>query len=295
MSGARFRTARAGGRFTIAAVAALASALVAGALAFAQVAAAATPALPKTNITVDVTDIWWPEDEPGWGVQLIQNADIIFATMFVYDENGEPIFFVATLEKVAGIDAFTGELSVAGGTHYSLPWDPADRIEFVVGTMTFALTGAGTGTLDYSVGPSHVVKTIKRQALKLEDNSGDYRITHTWTSEGAGCTDADAYIPASGPVNGDLAIQRLGPDSALVSLTWRLAPLDVCTTTASYSQQGRLGNYLGTLTCSTSGTTGVLALFEVSNRPKILTGRYVVDWNYGCVRTGQFTAIMPAP
>ena len=274
---------------------ALAVSLVGSAPVRAQAPVAATTAFPKTNITTDVTDIWWPDNEPGWGIQLIQNADIIFATMFVYGPDGEPLFFVATLEKAVGADSWTGGLFQASGTFFAEPWNPADRSEIQAGTMTFVLTGIGTGTLSYSVGPSSIVKSISRQPLKLEDNSGDYRMTHTWSPAGPGCTASDAYSPAAGPVNGDLAIARINADTATVSLTWVLAPVDTCSMTASYSQVGRLGAYSGNLSCSPSGKTGTLTLFEVANRVKMLTGRYIMDWSYGCVRTGQFTAIMPAP
>lgn len=285
----RFSSMRATGR-----IAALACALAVGGPAFAQVSAAAT-AFPKSNVSTDVTDIWWPDNEPGWGIQLIQNADIIFATMFVYDPNGEPIFFVATLAKVAGADTWTGDLAIATGTYYAAPWNPADRSELAAGTMSFTLNNVYSGTLSYTVGPSSLQKTVSRQTLKFEDNAGDYRITHTWTSAGAGCTDIDTYNPALGPVNGDMAIQRLGPDTSLLSLTWRLAPVEVCSMTALYSQVGRLGAYSGVLSCPASATSGTLVLYEVANRPRMLTGRYEMDWSYGCTRTGQFTAIMPAP
>ena len=248
-----------------------------------------------TNVSVDVTDIWWPDSEPGWGIQLIQNANIIFATMFVYGPENEPIFFVAALAKVPGADTWTGDLYQSSGTFFADTWNPADRSELLAGTMTFTLAGIGSGTLQYNIGPNNVTKTINRQPLALEDNAGDYRITHTWTSVGAGCTASDNYSPAAGPVNGDLAIQRINADTALVSLTWQHNPVDVCSMTAAYSQAGRLGAYGGTLSCPSSGKSGPLAIFEVANRVKMLTARYVMEWSYGCTRTGQFTAIMAQP
>jgi hypothetical protein len=276
-----------------AAIASLATSLAAGVPALAQ--SPTVVAFPKTNITTDVTDIWWPDSEPGWGIQLIQNADIIFATMFVYGPDSEPLFFVATLQKVAGADTWTGDLYQSSGTFFADTWNPADRAEFLAGAMTFTLTGIGSGTLSYNVGPTSVVKQISRQALKLEDNSGDYRMTHTWSAAGAGCTSSDLYSPAAGPVNGDLAISRVNADTATVSLTWQLFPVDTCFMTATYTQVGRLGSYSGALACSPSGRTGTLALYEIANRPKMLTGRYEMAWNGGCTRSGQFTAIMATP
>ena len=248
-----------------------------------------------TNVSIDVTDIWWPDDEPGWGIQFIQNANIIFATMFVYGPENEPLFFVATLVKVAGADTFTGDLYQSSGTFFAEPWNPADKTETLAGTMTFNMTGIGSGTLNYSVGPTTINKVINRQPLALEDNAGDYRITHTWTPTGAGCTAQDVYSPAAGPVTGDMAIQRINAETALVSLTWQHNPVDVCSMTATYTQVGRFGGYSGILSCPSSGKSGTLAIFEVANRTKMLTARYEMDWSHGCTRTGQFTAIMSQP
>ena len=93
--------------------------------------AAALAAAPAraTNVATDVTDIWWPDAEPGWGIQLIQNADLIFATMFVYDVDNEPTFLVAALDKPPGADVWTGDVYAAEGTFFADPWNPADRSE----------------------------------------------------------------------------------------------------------------------------------------------------------------------
>jgi hypothetical protein len=266
--------------------------LLAAAICAASLAA---PAAHATNVGTDVTDIWWPNNEPGWGIQLIQNADVVFATMFIYDPENEPFFVVATLFKAPGADVYTGEVSVANGTYFGVPWNPADVGETVVGTMTFTLTSPGTGTLAYSIGPTNVTKSLARQPLRLENNAGDYRITHTWTSTGAGCTAADVYNPSGGPVNGDMAIQAISAETALVSLTWQFAPVDVCSMTATYFQTGRLGGYGGALACPSSGRSGFLTIYEVANRPRMLTARYVMEWDQGCTRSGQLTAISAQP
>ncbi|HEY8242497.1 MAG: hypothetical protein ACHQJ7_06485 [Vicinamibacteria bacterium] len=258
-------------------------------------AALAVPHARATNVSTDVTDIWWPDAEPGWGIQLIQNAGVIFATMFMFGAENEPIFVVAVLDKQPGVDVWTGGVYGAEGTWYALPWDPADRFEAQVGTMTFTLANAASGTLAYTIGTFSTTKTISRQPLVLENNTGNYRITHTWTPTGPGCTAADAYSPAAGPVSGDLSIVNVNPEIATVSLTWQHVPLDVCSMTASYAQGGRIGTYGGALTCPTSGKSGQLVFYEVANAVGTLTGRYVMEWSYGCTRNGRFTAISPNP
>ena len=264
------------------------------AAALALAAMLLAPSARATNVSIDVTDIWWPDSEPGWGIQLIQNAGIIFATMFMFDADNQPMFVVAVLEKQPGADVWSGGVYGAEGTYYALPWDPNDRFEAQVGTMTFTLANAASGTLAYTIGTFATTKPIVRQPLAAENNTGSYRLTHTWTASGPGCTPADAYSPAAGPVSGDLSIVNLSAEVARVELTWQHVPSDICAMTASYSQAGRLGTYGGDLSCP-SGKSGSLVLFEVQNAIGTLTGRYAMAWSYGCTRTGRFTAISPNP
>jgi hypothetical protein len=262
------------------------------AVLLAALAIAVAPAR-ATNVTTDVTDIWWPSSETGWGIQLIQNADVIFATMFVYGTENQPLFYVALLENppAGGTGTWTGTLYVSHGSWFGAPWSPALAGEVAVGTMTFALTGIGTGTLDYTVGATSVSKILARQPLKLEDNSDTYRFTHTWTTSGAGCTADDTY--AGGPHSGNMLILNVDPDTAVVNWQPKLTPVEFCTASMSYTQVGRFGQYQGTLNCP--ARTGSFTLFEVANRVKGLSGRYTIDWSYNCRHQGRFAGVSQSP
>ena len=141
------------------------------------VAGAVAP-VAKTNVTTDVTDLWWPDAEPGWGIQLVQNRAVVFATLYVYGPTGSPTFYVATLENPPGgtTGVWTGTLYATTGPWFGGAFNPAAVIETAVGTMTFALTGIGIGTLEYTVGATSVSKTVNRQPLRFEDNAGTYAL-----------------------------------------------------------------------------------------------------------------------
>lgn len=244
--------------------------------------AADKAAFEKTNVTTDVTDVWWPDAEPGWGIQLIHNNDLIFATMFVYGAGNVPTFFVAVLANTpSGSGVWTGELLSTTGSPFGATWNPASASETVVGTMTFTLTGIGTGTLAYNVGATNVLKTITRQPLKLENNAGDYLLTDTYDG-GAGC--------GVGSETGTLNIVQTGT-AATLTINWSG---NICTFPTTYSQLGRLGQYQGTMACS-NGTTGTANFFEVHNRVKIVTGRYNISNSFGCTYAGRWVAIAPTP
>src|ERR1043166_810025 len=65
-----------------------------------------------TSFSNDQSDLWWNPDESGWGIQFVQRGSTIFATMFVYDANGNPTWYTATMEgaKPNGVLTFTGDL-----------------------------------------------------------------------------------------------------------------------------------------------------------------------------------------
>lgn len=238
---------------------------------------------PKTNVTTDVTDIWWSSVESGWGIQLVHNNDLLFATLFVYGAGGAPTFFVAVLDNTpSGSGTWTGTLYSTTGTPLGSPWNPASVTETPVGTMTFVLTGIGTGTLTYNVGLTNVSKSIERQTLKLENNSGDYLLTDTFGSANPGCP--------TGVETGTLNIAQTGA-TATLKINWDGT---LCTFPTTYSQFGRFGQYQGTMSCA-NGTTGTAIFFEVHNRVKIVTGRYVITNNAGCTYQGRFAAIAPTP
>jgi len=259
------------------------------ALALASIAWAQAPAVPKTNITTDLTDIWWPDAEPGWGIQFVHNAGIVFATLYVYNASGQPTFYVAALENAPlGSGTWTGSLYSSTGSHFAASWNPAAVSETPVGTMTFNLTGIGTGTLAYNVGAAEVSKALNRQPLRNENNSDEYNVLTSFTAfSGAGCG-LDDYPPDQVAA---LTIYQVGATAALTLTGWTDGKADTCTANpATYSQVGRLGQYQGTLTCP-GGRSANLLLYDIANRVKMLSGRYTFVWDDGCQVNGRFSAI----
>ncbi|MBN8477578.1 MAG: hypothetical protein J0L91_01290 [Burkholderiales bacterium] len=162
--------------------------------ASAAASVAATGGHSKASVSgADISDIWWPNDEPGWGIQFVQNADIAFATMYVYDASGRPTFYVALLTNSPfGTTVWTGPLSGTTGPYFGGPFDPNAVVETVVGTMTFVRDDAGSGRLFYTIGATSVSKTIHRQPLKLESESGLWQFQGVVTSASSECA-ADSF------------------------------------------------------------------------------------------------------
>lgn len=83
-------------------------------------------ALPAaaTTFSIDFTDLWYnapAESEAGWGVNVIQQNEVLFATLFVYGPDGTPRWYVASRLDPAGENRFAGPLYTAAGTYFGAP------------------------------------------------------------------------------------------------------------------------------------------------------------------------------
>jgi hypothetical protein len=110
------------------------------------------------------TDLWWNASESGWGMNINQQSNIVFATLFTYGADGSPLWLVMSAGLPQPDGRFSGALYRAAGPPFGAnPWSPSAVSLAPVGTMAIAFTGAETATLDYTVDGIAVSKAITRQ------------------------------------------------------------------------------------------------------------------------------------
>lgn len=240
----------------------------------------ALPAAATTSST-DYTDLWYRgESESGWGVNVIQQGDIIFATFFVYGSDGTPRWFVLpdgrSVASSPGQNQFTGALYQTQGTFYGSPWGgpPANT---QVGTATFSFNSPTTGTLTYSVSGVNVTKSIVRQTWRGNTLTGNY--IGGLTANGTGCRNG---VP-NGPIliSGRLIIGH----SNFFNPTFRVefnnanGQPGVCTFNGGYAQEGKLGRVSnGTWSCTITGISnppvGTFTLTQIEANTNGVTARF---------------------
>ena len=111
-------------------------------------------------------DLWWNPNESGWGMNVTQQGTIAFATLFDYDANGKPLWFVMPNGPQSSGGNFSGPLyTVKGPAFNSSPWDASKIATTNVGTMTLHFTSGTAGSLTYTVNGSTVTKSIQRQTF----------------------------------------------------------------------------------------------------------------------------------
>lgn len=113
----------------------------------------------------DYTDLWWNTGESGWGVQVTQQHETIFATWYTYDAQGNATWYVASDCKMSA-SGCTGDLyQVTGGSALTAPWSAASKVTTAVGTVTIAFTDPSNGTMNYTINGTSASRAITRQAF----------------------------------------------------------------------------------------------------------------------------------
>jgi hypothetical protein len=248
-------------------------------------AGAETPFTLKTSVTTDVSDIWWNPNESGWGMQLVQSDDIVFATVFIYGADGKPTWVTAELTYV-GSGVFTGPLYVTTGPYFPGPFNPGNVTVRVAGTMTFTNLTVQTAQLQYSIDGVSVSKALQRQSLKTDNYTGGYLIA-------VNLTQSSCFNPANNSSGTGAFGITVSQTATAMSMVWQFATNDICTYSGAFSQSGKMGRFSGTFACTT-GETGNMVFFEMTNRIGMLSGRIQgTSTTYGCAYSGRFTGINP--
>jgi hypothetical protein len=72
------------------------------------------------SASVNVQGLWWgTASESGWGVNLTQQGNLLFATWFTYDAQGKGQWFVMSAGALSGTNTWTGTLYRTRGPSYT--------------------------------------------------------------------------------------------------------------------------------------------------------------------------------
>jgi hypothetical protein len=202
-------------------------------------------AAQANTITTDFTDLWWDPSESGWGLNLVQQEDTAFATLFVYAANGSPTWYVGSALIYQGVQngqfVFTGPLYRTTGPHFAAPDFQSSQVTRVaVGTMTFRAAQATTATVAYTVDGTTITKFIERQTWRNQNFTGNYR--GAVIGQVSGCTSGNGPSDAAAV----FAITQQG----FAFTVQETGENHSCSYTGSYSPAGTIGVVDGSMTCS---------------------------------------------
>jgi hypothetical protein len=258
------------------------------AAAFLASMAFALPA-SATNFSTDYTDLWFNRNESGWGVNLIQQGNTIFATLFVYGTDQTPRWYVASSLVGSSSTSFTGPLYRTTGPYFGQAWTgggPAVQ----VGTMTFNFNTPTTGTLSYSVDGVSVNKSVERQTWVGNNLGGLY--LGGMVATGSPCTSGSN---TSILVFNQFSVTHTASNTVSIPVSFFVSggASATCTFNGTYTQAGKMGNIVGNWSCTT-GNAGAFTISQIDVTIFGWNGKFTGNDQF-CTYNGNFGGIRDVP
>ena len=235
--------------------------------------------------SVDYTDTWWNPVEDGWGLQIVQQVDAMFATLYVYDAHTSPDWYTATLTPNAA-GAWKGALYATQGPWFGGPFNPAAVSRRHVGDFSLTFTAPDKGTLAYSVDGVPAVRAIQRYTMRNADMTGTYLMWMNATA--SACAGSPAQTGALGGV-----AQFTHSGSALnAQITIVAGDGSVaCSYSGNLVQTGRVARADGTFNCD-GGGYGTFSLSDLELATDHMCGDFAMhNTANGCSITSTFASV----
>ena len=248
--------------------------------------ALAAPLSAQAAATTNFSDQWWVPTESGWGASVLQQRDVLFIDLFVYDSAGNPTWFTAAAylqpSPGGGRVLFIGDLYQTSGPWFGAFFNPAAVVTRRVGSLTFDANTSDTATLLYSVDGVNVQKSITRQLWAYEDFTGFYYGGLVYDISGC----ANAVDNGHFEELGAIAISQTGNTTFAMSTQ----SVTSCQWNGTYAQAGHMGNVNGTFSCN-NGTQGTFTAFELERTINGMTGRIVATYQSSCQLAGNLGGV----
>jgi hypothetical protein len=124
---------------------------------------------PNLALATNYQDLWWAAPagvESGWGINITEQSNIIFATWFTYDVDGTPLWLSVTANNTSP-GVYTGPLYRTTGPPFNaVPFNSSAVRLVPVGSATFTFADGNDATFAYTVNGVAQVKTITRQVFR---------------------------------------------------------------------------------------------------------------------------------
>ena len=117
------------------------------------------------------SDLWWNQNESGWGMMLNHQGDIIFAPWYTYGSDGKARWYIVQATRQAD-GSYSGPVAQTTGTPFNLiNGAPSSKTTTTVGSATFRFTSNSAATIAYTIGTVSQSKAITRQQYTATDTT----------------------------------------------------------------------------------------------------------------------------
>lgn len=238
----------------------LLAALFAAAVATSGVASA-------TTFTTNYTDLWANTKEPGWGLSIYQEADVLQGTLFIYDKGELASWYTVTLALDSigpnNVPRYTGTLYQTTGPALGQPYDPALLRYRQVGALTIDFGDDAHGLLTYTIDGAGAVKQVQRLTFAPNSILGSY----------IGSTQ-DVTYDCKDPKRNGLVTTDPGPFTITQETDGMVLRFPTCeVTNGVYTQQGQIGQVDAIYNCP-GGATGEIKFSALQSEKGGIVGTY---------------------
>ena len=141
---------------------------------------ASTTVAVATTTTTNYQDLWWNQNESGWGMSITQHGSMIFAALYTYDQSGQPTWYVMSSCPIS-VNSCEGDIyRVSGGTSPTVTWNGSSKAVAKAGTGILTFTDANNGTFDYTLNGVTGSKSISRQVFSTGTTLPAVDYTDLW-------------------------------------------------------------------------------------------------------------------
>lgn len=218
------------------------------------------------------SDIWYDRTQPGWGVNVVQQLETAFVTLYSYDAAGKPTWFVASDARIVafaepgGWPIFSGTLYRTEGSFHAAPYDASRNRMVPVGELSLEVLDHDRMRVHYTADGASVVKEVRRytfqQPMELGTFAGQFRLRQVIGSQPVGTLEAQAEILLHLDSASGIAFMR-ADDSTGRRCEYR----------GPYELTGKLVRISGTYTCTKGDqASGTFEVTELDVTPHGFTG-----------------------
>ena len=252
--------------------------------------AAITLSLPAaaSTFSIDYSDLWGggspAPTESGWGLNLIQQGNVIFGTLFVYGSDNTARWFSVSLTPTGGSTTWSGPLDQTTGSYYGGGWSNGSVTHNGVGTMTVTFSSASTGSLSYTASGVTVNKQISRFTLGGPNLAGHYIGGATASGCGSNVLIFDNLTVTQNGTTVSMGVQFYNGQGVLSS----------CTYNGTLAVTGRTGSISGSYSCTYGANPGNAGTFNITNLESSINGfngNYTASDQFCSSQVGRFGGV----
>lgn len=210
------------------------------------------------------SDLWYSPQESGWGMNVVQQDEVAFVTLFVYGRDGAPTWYVAPEARLvsvggaSGLPRFAGTLYRTRGPWQGAPFDPSKVEVAPAGDISIEALALDRMLVQYRADGVEVQRETVRQTWRLPPLGPFYlasfnlrQLHPDGTLFGVLELQADALFFVADGAGHLRADDNLGRR---------------CDYAGAYVQAGKIGSLVGGFTCSAGrdGTGTSAGTFEMT-------------------------------